>query len=206
MNHQVGRAGPVTNVLSRTVCAKPPMPTTLACLLLLAAAGAGGCVTEIVPVPPTAGTAQTNTGVPVSPNGQATSAIPGGSTSMSRVAAAILPLGAVPYDGLTLPLITPNGRWLITQTGSIPPWESVLAEPGAVPVPASAIKVFAINDGKLKAVDWPPVQSAGTFDAPPPVTSGLLLGRCAGVDATVGWVLVERPNADGSRWIGRTPS
>lgn len=172
------------------------MRAALAILLsaaaLTVAGGAGGCVTEVVPVK-SAGDGPANgpmnTRVPVG-----TSLTPSSATSTTRVAAAIKPLGEVPYDGLTLPLVTPDGRWIVTQIGSLPPWESVLAESGATPVPSNAIAAFENVDGALRTAAWA-VPSAET----PSPTVGLLLGR----SADNGWALVERPNDDGSRWIGR---
>lgn len=161
-------------------------------LSLTIAGGAGGCVTEVVPVRPSGGgpaNGPMNTRVPVG-----TSLTPSSATSTTRVAAAIRPLGEVPYDGLTLPLVTPDGRWIVTQVGSLPPWESVLAESEAVPVPSSAIVAFEVIDGALRTAPW----AVPSAEAPSP-TVGLLLGRSTGD----GWALVERPNDDGSRWLGR---
>ncbi len=164
----------------------------LSAAALTAAAGLGGCVTEVVPVRP-ASSGPANGPMNSSPM-TASTPIAGGSTSTSRVAAAIKPLGAIPYDGLTLPLVSPDGRWIVTQIGSLPPWESVLAESGAKPVPSNAIAAFEVVDGTLRAAAWA-VPAAET----PSPTVGLLLGR----SAENGWTLVERPNENGSRWIGR---
>jgi hypothetical protein len=161
------------------------------------AVGIAGCVTEIVPVQsrsPGAGSMSApGGGGPVSnPPPLNATPTPPNATSTTRVAAAIKPLGAIPYDGFTLPLVSPDGRWIATQTGPVPGWESVLAEPGAVPMPGSAIAAFEVVNGALQPVVWP-------ASAESVLTAGLLLGRCAGD----GWVLVERPNENGSRWIGK---
>lgn len=168
------------------------MLVPVACLI--ASGMVGACVTEVVPVKPANGiaTGPLNTTPPVA------TAAPGNASQSSRIAAAIKPIGAVPYDGLTLPLVTPDGRWIVTQIGSIPSWEAVLAEPGAVPVPANAIAAFEIVDGALRRITWPDAPPNGGGTAPGD-TAGLLLGRAAGD----GWVLVERPNPDRSRWIGK---
>lgn len=179
------------------------LTTLLASSLLVA-----GCITERTPIsaanrpggaikPNSTGP---NKGTPVAPAASAApvaSAAPGAASVTTRVAASIKPLGPVPYDGLTLPLISPDGTWLITQTGSIPPWEAVLAEPGSAPVPGNAVQVFRIGEGQPQRVSWPVANEGDSQSLPS--TAGLLLGRCAGD----GWVLVEKPNEDGSRWIGR---
>ena len=175
-------------------------------LLLVLVAIAGGCVTEIVPVEKTAVPGRTNSGVPLASGGPTGHPSSSGSSSTTRVAAAIRPLGSIPYDGLTLPLVTPDGRWLITQTGSIPQWESLLAEPGAVPPSSNDLRAFEITDAQLRAKDWAPSRNS-TGELSGSATAGLLLGRCAGIDgqgtSATGWVLVERPNPDASRWIGK---
>ncbi|HYD02041.1 MAG TPA: hypothetical protein VEB22_12505, partial [Phycisphaerales bacterium] len=168
--------------------------------LLALAAGSAACVTEVVPAGPSQGPANRPVGSGNVPHVNATPTPPGATTT-TRLAASIKPLGTIPYDGLTLPLVTPDGRWVVTQTGPLPPWEAVLAEPGAVPLPANAIAAFEVIDGALMPAAWNVASAAAdAADPPPPLaTEGLLLGRCAGD----GWVVVEQPNADGSRWIGR---
>ncbi|HZW07095.1 MAG TPA: hypothetical protein VFF65_08215 [Phycisphaerales bacterium] len=168
--------------------------------LLMIAAGSGACVTEVVPAGPSQGPANRPVGSGSVPHVTATPTPPGATTT-TRLAASIKPLGTVPYDGLTLPLVTPDGRWIVTQTGPLPPWEAVLAEPGATPLPANAIAAFEVVDGGLRRAPWntppaPPNPGDPTLSL---ATAGLLLGRSAGD----GWVIVEQPNDDGSRWIGR---
>lgn len=216
-----------------------PLPTAVLALAAAAAAGLGGCVSEVVPVNAANKPANILKGDQAKLNGplNTTPGTPGnvtpaGTMSSIRVTSAVRPLGSIPYDGLTLPLITPDGRWVITQVGPAPTMESVLAETGAEPQLANAIKVFQITDGPnggLTPVEWnqPPVGGDGAaagggggggetggggglaLDEPPSRTLGLLLGRAAGIDGGTGtagsqaWALVERPNPDGSRWIGK---
>lgn len=118
----------------------------------------------------------------------------------SRLTVAIRPLGSVPFDGITLPLTSPSGRFIAAQHGPIPGWDALLAAPTpagtTVPVQLrlSAYEVLPVEqtprDGNpLREVRWP---------SPPP--QRLLIGRSSD---DVGF-LVEYPRPEtGSRWIGK---
>ncbi|MCH6551973.1 MAG: hypothetical protein IH804_08170 [Planctomycetes bacterium] len=41
-------------------------------------------------------------------------------TRSTRVRAGLRPLGSVPYDNLVLPIVSPNGRYLATDTSAPP--------------------------------------------------------------------------------------
>jgi hypothetical protein len=102
------------------------------------------------------------------------------------VSAGVLPLGSVPYDNRSLPLVSPDGRFVATQTGDPPAWETLLAGPEA-PVPVSTrIEIYQIDRARGRTV----------FDRS--LKQPLLLGRAG--DA--GGFLVESPRPDGARWIG----
>jgi hypothetical protein len=111
---------------------------------------------------------------------------PAGATSTVQVQAEVLPLGAVPYDNFSLPIVSPDGRYIATQSGAPPTIETAIAAPGSdVPV-ATQVEIYRLS-----------------YEREPParhrlVGSGLLLGRSCN---TRGF-LVEAPQADGSRWIG----
>ncbi len=115
------------------------------------------------------------------------------SRTNSRITVAVRPLGSVPFDGLTLPLTSPNGRFIAAQHGPTPGWPAVLAEPSpegsAVPVQLriSAFVLPGEQAGSLSELEWPH-----------PLPSGLLLGRSCNDSG----FLVESPRPDGSRWIG----
>lgn len=113
----------------------------------------------------------------------------------------VRPLGSVPFDALTLPLvaIAPStdaaepDLWIASQHGATPPWPVVLADgtPESRRVPGNIrISAFRVErkGGKLRAVEWER-----------PLQGGLLLGRSADESG----FLVEWPRGDGSRWIGR---
>lgn len=100
--------------------------------------------------------------------------------------AGILPLGSVAYDNRSLPLLSSNGRFVATQVGGPPEWETLLSAPDC-PLPLdSRIEIYRLdyNRGEVQ-LQW--------------VTGrGLLLGR--GSDGQ--GFLVEQPQPDGARWIG----
>lgn len=98
------------------------------------------------------------------------------------------PLGTVVYDGQALPLSSPDGRWLVTQSGEAPDWATILADDGAAPPNRTTLTIFESAAAPLKA-------SSNSAQLPP----GLMLGRAAD---NAGF-LVEAPQRDGSRWIGK---
>jgi hypothetical protein len=106
-----------------------------------------------------------------------------GSASQTRVSA--IGVCSVPYDGFTLPLVSPDGRWLATQTGVPPTWPTLLAVEGQTPPRASAIEIWALD----ARTGWSVARTE----------TGLILGRSADLDG----FLVEEVLEDGSRRIGR---
>ncbi|MFT3686326.1 MAG: hypothetical protein QM783_15635 [Phycisphaerales bacterium] len=150
-------------------------------LLTIAAAGAAlalsACVTETVPLSSANKPANTLKNDPSKPYaggplntsgtgpGNVAAAGPAGTTVNTHVAAAIKPLGSITYDGLTLPLITPDGKWIVTQIGPVPAWEAVLAEPGATPQLGASIRVFRVID----APPSPPLPPLRSLLPRPPV-------------------------------------
>lgn len=109
-------------------------------------------------------------------------------TINARTLVGIRSIGTVPYDGMVLPMVSPDGARLATQTGDPPPWPTLLAAVGAPPSPRTRIEVYDISVSPPKAIR-PRVQLPG----------GLLLGRSADARG----FLVEAPQADGTRRIGR---
>ncbi|HRP63759.1 MAG TPA: hypothetical protein PK400_10730 [Phycisphaerales bacterium] len=109
---------------------------------------------------------------------------PAGQLMTTRVRAGVLPRGVIPYDDLTLPVVSPDGRFIATQTGVPPTWPTILAEHDALPPIASRIEIYNIEGRTPQFVASP--------DMP------LLLGR----NADMHGFLVESPQEDGSRWIG----
>lgn len=95
------------------------------------------------------------------------------------------PLGSIPTDGFTLPLLSPNGRFMAVQTGTAPDLATALARPGQRAPRASRIALYRID--------------ANGFARLGETDSGFVLGRSA--DDT--GFLIESPRPDGARWIGR---
>jgi hypothetical protein len=110
------------------------------------------------------------------------------STFSSVVDVEVVPLGGVPYDGQVLPLTSPDGRFLATQEGQPPSWPTLLALPGASVPLSTRITVYDIGQR--------PARTIGFAVALP---RGLLLGRACDEQG----FLVEAPQPDGARWIGR---
>lgn len=103
-----------------------------------------------------------------------------------HTSAAIRPLGTVPFDGFALPIVSPTGYYAATQTGSPPPWSTILAQPNALRLNDTTISIYNLgwnsNEAKLfKLINEP-----------------AMLGRSCD---KMGF-LIEVPKANGSRWIG----
>ncbi len=107
--------------------------------------------------------------------------------SSSRVQVAIVPLGMVEYDGQTLPIVSPDGRFIAVQQGKAPAWPTILAQDDQTPAEAARLAVYEVTDKGLQLIALP-------TETP----SGLLLGR----DTSMRGFLVESVRRDGSRWIG----
>ncbi len=105
----------------------------------------------------------------------------------ASVRAVIEPLGTVPFDGLVLPLVSPDATRLVTQTGSPPTWGTTLASPDAGPALRTRLEVYDITQAPPQRIR---LES--------PLEPGVLLGRSADERG----FLVEEPRPDGARRIG----
>lgn len=105
----------------------------------------------------------------------------------SHIRAAISPRGSVAYDDMTLPLASPDGRFLAVQSGVSPTWSTLLAEHEADPPVATTIDIYQVRTAER---DLAHIAS---------VSHPALVGRSADHDG----FLVEAPQYDGSRWIGK---
>jgi hypothetical protein len=104
------------------------------------------------------------------------------------VSAGILPLGSVPYDNRSLPLVSPDGSLVATQTGPPPDWSTLLAERDATVPQATRVEVYHLD------------REMGEVTMLRATNEGILLGRAGDGKG----FLVESPRTDGSRWIGYT--
>jgi hypothetical protein len=119
---------------------------------------------------------------------------PAGENLSLHVITAVLPVGAVPYDNMVLPIVSPDGRHIATQTGVAPTWSTILAEKNA-PVPlATRVEIYELDrrDG-IDERERRGARLVRSLDEP------LLLGRSCDSDG----FLVESQRDDGSRWIGK---
>lgn len=101
--------------------------------------------------------------------------------------AAVAPIGSVPYDNASLALISPDGQLVATQTGAPPHITTELARPNGGIASATSIEVYQLNYDEKPAV------------LRHHVGNGLLLGRSYDRQG----FLVEAPQPDGSRWVGK---
>lgn len=130
------------------------------------------------------------------------------SSAQSRVVIAVRPVGKISYDGLRIPITSPDGRFIATQSGRTPPWDVLLADKTARPPVGLTISAYTVP------ID-PPAPPAGEKDRkdavsskpssislirwPSPFVSNVVLGRAAD---NLGF-LIEAPQNSGSRWIGK---
>ena len=168
---------------------RPHLCTVLGMLFSLAGAAGSGCASP--PSAPKNGltyaTPDLNAPVVRAPGSR--------SSTDSRVIVSIRPIGSVPFDGMTLPLTSPNGRFLATQSGSTPSFAAVLAEPG-IAVPAGLkVTAAAIAEHQSVSPETPAIVPLSWSGSLP---RGLLLGRSCDDRG----FLVEQPRPDGSRRIG----
>ena len=98
-------------------------------------------------------------------------------------------LGTIEYDGFTLPIVSrgTDRQYIAAQTGHAPSNDVLLARGGAGTA-STEVSIF-VCDGESKP------------ELIREHTGGLLLGRSANHEG----VLVEKANANGSRWIGLAP-
>jgi len=182
------RVAPRRAVVSRVFAAFPhfmPRPH-LPFGLLLCSLCVSGCVTESsAPVRGTPVKASPGAAVPAGPLATPAS---NARTTISRINVAVVPLGLVEYDGLTLPLVSPDGRFMVTRTGAPPEWPALLAAPGASPPSPGSFRAFAIRAAALEPLEL----AAG-------VPADSVLGR----DADSQGFLIEQLKPDGTRVIGK---
>lgn len=174
-------------VRSPFISASVPLRAALGIALLLPAA----CVVERpsnpgVPVRASSSTSSSPSSAASLPAGPVAQPVNAPSTN-ATIRLDIEPLGTVVYDGQALPLASPDGRWLAVQAGEPPDWATILADDGAAPPNRTSLTIFDASS-TLKAL-------SNTATLPP----GLMLGRAAD---NAGF-LVEAPQHDGSRWIGK---
>jgi hypothetical protein len=145
----------------------------VACLACLSVLLAGCTTTRSTPVGSTAASNSDLTNRPAA-------------TRTTRVVAEIVPWGSIEYDRQTLPLVSPDGRFMVTQTRIAPTWPTLLAQRDAqIPV-ATRIQIHRL-DASTRSLEF-----VRNINAP------VVLGRSVNAEG----FLVESPQADGSRWIG----
>jgi hypothetical protein len=99
-------------------------------------------------------------------------------------------MGEVTYDGLSLPIVSPDGNHLAVHQGEAPDWPALLAEPEAETPPNGRVVLFDRTDKGFTPRSLAPDAAAKL--------QGLLLGR----DASNEGVLVESIEGAGTRRVG----
>ena len=108
--------------------------------------------------------------------------------TQSKISYSIQVLGAAPYDGFTLPLVSPDGSMVAVQSVNNGDWNQILARGKIGSTCQATIKVYPLGQPDMR----PETDVVG---------ESLLLGRSADARG----FLVESPQENGSRWIGRAP-
>lgn len=184
-------------VVDATVVVGRAVPTAL---MLAASLALSACVTER---PPRPGSMLESTRAAVAagsspassvalPGGPVARPVPADLTTSARLNFRIQPMGSVEYDGLVLPLVSPDGRFLAVEQGDPPGWSAVLALPDAAPAVSTSIVVYDLASG-----------GAGTPLKEVAFAEGVPRGSVLGRSCDTKGFLVELPRPDGSRWIGR---
>lgn len=106
----------------------------------------------------------------------------------SRVVLATRSMGEIPFDGQVLPITSPSGRYLATQTGESPDWPSLLGTRGQSVSVRTEVEAYDLSTRPPRRISWAE-----------PLPTGSLLGRSAD-DAGF---LIERILPDATRRIGK---
>lgn len=103
-----------------------------------------GCVTEKITRPNNAAPSKraASTSAPMTP---LTTRVDPARSASSAAKVALQPLGYVPYDGLVLPLVSPDGKYLATQVGEAPSWEILLAQKDATGAFTTAVEIYELD-------------------------------------------------------------
>ena len=147
-------------------------------IALTLVAGASGCVREVEPSGPPRLVMGPGTRTVVTKDPE------GAVTRDASFQLSIDPLPPVDTDGFQLPLVSPDGGQMAWQSRNNADWPTLLALPGSTRALQAVVSGRRVGDGAAWSQRNP-----------------MLLGRMA----TTAGVLVEAPQADGSRWIGLAP-
>lgn len=147
----------------------------------------GGCTTtQSSPPTRTPGPAQQQTRQPAAEIPIDSSAI--AAVVNSRVVLATRAIGEVPFDGQVLPILSPSGRYLATQTGEAPDWATITGAPGQAVSARTQVAAYDLSSSPPRLIRWREQ-----------LPTGSLLGRSAD---EAGFLIEQvRPNA--SRRIGK---
>jgi hypothetical protein len=113
-----------------------------------------------------------------------------GDSVISAVRAWVQQRGPIPFDNQTLPIVSPDGRFVATQVGEPIEWSMVIAQRGGTIPDTSRIEVYQLGEEPGSA---PLLHQI--IDEPG------MLGRSSNATG----FLIEVPRPNGARWIGLVP-
>ena len=101
------------------------------------------CLVAIIAAVPQAGCATEQT--VMAHHTRATFVEPGPREHAGDLIAGVLPLGSIPYDNRSLPQVSPGGRFVATQVGGPPAWETLLASPDRPMAGDTRIEIYYLD-------------------------------------------------------------
>ena len=96
-------------------------------------------------------------------------------------------IGSLPWNATILPLVSPDGRWIATSSGKSPSNAARMGLPGATPPIGSRIEIWELLTGHSG------LREHAVLELP------LILTDAADEEG----FLIEAPQANGTRWIGK---
>ena len=146
-----------------------------------------GCVTEEV----NSNKRDRNTPLPrlVEPGDIARTNVP---TSSHSASTHLVPIGVIPFNRATLPIVSPDGRFVATEVGGAPDVPTSHADYRATVPENTGVEIYALSPTDNPQELTSKITLIATLNAP------LLLGRSANLRGFT----VEAPQPNGSRWIG----
>lgn len=146
--------------------------------LCLAATVMPACITERVGPAPIGAASRSTIGTTRSPStnlGPVAAPATDSRSQQSSARVVVQPIGLVPYGGLILPQISPDGRYLATQVGPAPTFEALLGDPAASTPGGAAVELYDISQSPIVRVVPAQPAPGGLVLAGPPRNDGFVV-------------------------------
>lgn len=146
--------------------------------LSLAAFVMPACITERVGPAPIGAASRSTIGTARSPSTKLGPVAAPATDSRSQQSASrvvVQPIGLVPYGGLILPQISPDGRYLATQVGPAPTFEALLGDPAASTPGGAAVELYDLSQSPIVRVVPATPAPSGLVLAGPPRRDGFIV-------------------------------